>query len=178
MRHEHAGKGSEPFFDAGDVLRKARIEGGVLVDVGCATGHFSLAAAGRVEQVIAFDTHAPSIAILREHAPPNVRSFTHDATTRWPLEDTSVDACVLSNVLHGFVSNEEAGPVVGEVIRVLKVSGKLLIVEFKIDQEEPGPPRQVRLGKQQLVALLSPRATLRQSFQAGEHHDAFVFEKQ
>jgi SAM-dependent methyltransferase len=177
-RHEHAGKGSERFFAAADVLAEAGVAGGVLLDVGCATGHFSLAAAERVDQVIAFDIHEPSLAALRRQAPPNLRAYTHDANSPWPLEDGSIDTCVLSNVMHGFVINQEAEAVIGEIARVLKAGGRLLIVEFKADQDEPGPPPDVRLGKRQLIALLSPRFAWKRSFQAGDHHDAFVFERQ
>ena len=67
-RHEHHGRSSKGFLDAGKVLRYIGInDGDRFLDLGCGNGYFSIAASqlvGKDGIVYAFDVDEESIAQL------------------------------------------------------------------------------------------------------------------
>lgn len=69
-RHEHHGKSSKGFLDAGKVLRYIGIkEGDRFLDLGCGDGYFSIAASqavGKNGLVYDFDMDEEAIALLQK----------------------------------------------------------------------------------------------------------------
>jgi len=153
-RHVHYGMSSEDFLDAENIISTIHLEEGqTVLDIGCGEGRFSLAASsivGDCGQVVAVDKHKSSINILRriiaQENIGNVMAFTGDATERIPVNNNAVDVCLMVNVLHGFVLNEEIAAVMAEILRVLKRHGSLVIVDFKKIETAVGPPISERLS--------------------------------
>jgi len=153
-RHIHYGMSSDDFLDAENIISMIHLEEGqTVLDVGCGEGRFSLAASSIVGdrgQVVAIDKHKASINILRriiaQENIGNVVAFAGDATKRIPINNNAVDACLMVNVLHGFVLNEEVGDVMDEILRVLKRHGSLVIVDFKKIETSVGPALSERLS--------------------------------
>lgn len=97
-------------------------------DLGCGTGHLSLAVAPMVARVIAVDSSAAMIktgrARLAGHDSVEVRKGELEAL---PIEDAALDLAFLVLVLP-YVA--EPGRVVAEAARALKPGGRLLIVDL------------------------------------------------
>lgn len=117
------------------LLREGVTPGGMWADLGAGTGAFTLALAelvGPGGEVIAVDRDRGA---LRQLGPAlraggaAVRTLGADFTR--PIDLLSLDGIVMANSLH-FVSDK--APVLALVHRMLKPSGRLLLVEYDADK--------------------------------------------
>lgn len=100
----------------------------IVGDLGCGTGQLTAALAPFVRRVIAVDASAAMLqaAKKRLHGLDNVELRRGDLEAL-PLDDARLDAATLALVLHHLAEPERA---LGEVSRVLKPGGRLLIVDM------------------------------------------------
>lgn len=138
-------------------------ENTVLLDVGCGTGLYTLAAAGKIGAegtIYAVDLWREGIAVLsREIAHrrlANIRPLVADVSKKIPVADRSIDVCLVATVLHDLVQDGTAEGALQEIARVLKPQGLLAVVEFEKVDGPPGPPRAIRLSPAELDAVLDP----------------------
>ena len=109
--------------------------GGTWADLGAGTGAFTLALAelvGSDGEVIAVDRDRGALRQLERRVRPGgaaVRALAADFTRA--IELPPLDGIVMANSLH-FV--EEKTPVLALVHRMLKSSGRLLLVEYDADK--------------------------------------------
>lgn len=106
----------------------------VVADVGCGTGNAAELLAPYVREVIAVDQSGPMLEAARKRLAgvENVR-FMDGPIEALPLRDGSVDAAVCVLVLHHV---REAPEGLGELFRVLKPCGRVLIVDmYEHDRE-------------------------------------------
>jgi ubiquinone/menaquinone biosynthesis C-methylase UbiE len=158
-----AGKSSFDLIDAEALFRELPLgQGVVFLDLACGTGLYSLAAAqhiGATGKVVAFDLWPEGIAALNQEIEARrlkqVQTGIADATRHIPLEDDSVDICLLATVLHDFLSINAGKGVLREVCRVLKPGATLAVVEFKVMDGPPGPPKQIRIDPETVQNLLA-----------------------
>jgi ubiquinone/menaquinone biosynthesis C-methylase UbiE len=163
QRHEHSGMTSRGDFDPRSVLQMAGVKRGqTIIDAGCGDGHLSMAASeiiGREGFVHALDIHGPSIELLRrsieEKGYRNICPHMTDMTRGFELPDSSADMVLMSNVLHGLVHNGEDGPVIKEVVRVLRPGGVFVVIEFRKAETGFGPPLSIRIGPDDIAKLLA-----------------------
>lgn len=115
--------------------------GGTWADLGAGTGAFTLALAelvGSGGEVIAVDRDRGALRELEHALRPRgaaVRTLGGDFTK--PIDLPSLDGIVMANSLH-FVSDKV--PVLALVHRMLKSSGRLLLVEYDADKGNPWVP--------------------------------------
>src|SRR5436190_18360688 len=102
----------------------------VVGDLGCGAGHVSELLAPSVARVIAVDESGPMLSAARERLEKlhNVE-LRAGAVEDLPIENGELDVALLFLVTH-FVA--EPGSLLGEIQRVLKPGGKLLLVDFMI----------------------------------------------
>jgi ubiquinone/menaquinone biosynthesis C-methylase UbiE len=86
----------------------------------------------------------------------NIKSFVADAGRQIPVADQCVDICLMATVLHDFVEDHISKEVLQEIVRVIKSTGRLAIVEFKKIDGPPGPPRHIRLAPEAVEDMLLP----------------------
>lgn len=135
--------------------------GSVVADIGCGTGYFTFSlarAVGGEGLVLGVDISGELLNEARgrleqereQGAPDNVR-FLLSQENSLPLEQQRVDIIFMSTVLH-----ELSEPLVffQEVKRVLRNQGKVMIIEWKKESMEMGPPLQERLSVEQVASLL------------------------
>ncbi len=98
-------------------------------DLGCGTGHFALAAAPFVRQVIAVDGSPEMLDVARTRLAgvTNV-DLRNGSLESLPIDDGALDLGVLSVVL-GYAADPLL--VLQEAARVLKPGGRLLIVDLE-----------------------------------------------
>ena len=185
-KHEHHGRSSRGFLDAGKVLRYIGInEGDRFLDLGCGNGYFSIAASqavGKDGMVYAFDVDEESIAQLKSEIADrklaNIESSVVDITKKLPLADESISLAFMSNVLHGLVENDEADSTLKEIARVTAQNGRLAVVEFKKQDSPMGPPLSIRLTPEDVEALAQGYGFSKESAQeVGPYHYAIILRK-
>ena len=161
-RPRGAGKDSFSHADSAALFAALRLEpGGLLVDLACGPGSYSLEAARRFPalSVLALDLAADLVEGLRARAATeglaNLRADVADLAGRLPLGDDAADACLMAMIVHDLVADRAADAALREVRRVLKPGGRLAVVEFLKRQPPPGPPLDVRLAPAELDGLLA-----------------------
>jgi ubiquinone/menaquinone biosynthesis C-methylase UbiE len=183
--HHHAGKSSRFFMEAEPVLDLLGIsKGSTFLDAGCGDGFFTIAASsfvgaeGKIFAVDIFDEALDALrAELKDRKIGNVEVIKANLTKELPVEEGSVDFCLMANLLHGFVENREEEEVFRSLNRVLKKGGALAVVEFK-KVESHGPPLEVRLTPEEteaVVEMFDYKRRLKRD--VGEFHYAMRFIK-
>jgi ubiquinone/menaquinone biosynthesis C-methylase UbiE len=150
-------------MEAEPILRKIGLKSGeCFFDAGCGDGFFTIPAAkmvGSAGKIFAVDVWEEGIQGLNNklHSSGITNVFTSiaDLTLAVPIDDDGVDVCLLSNILHGFVANNEIEAVFSEIRRVLKAGGRLAVIEFK-KMESHGPPIEIRLTPFDVDRIISP----------------------
>lgn len=135
----------------------------VFMDVACGRGAYSLAASeiiGAEGHIYAFDLWQEGIDSLSNEISSkgikNISAQVVDVSKRLPLEDQSVDVCLLSTVLHDLVQDNTDEGTLKEIYRTLKAGGRLAVVEFKKIQGMPGPPMHIKMSAEEVEAHLNP----------------------
>ena len=165
MAHEHpvaAGKSSYDLIDSEKFWQFLAIPSGITaLDLACGAGRYTLPLAERVGprgKVIAVDLWADGIAQLRTEARRrqmnNVETHVADAGQALPLDDQSIDLCLMATVLHDFVQAGMAADALRELARVLKPQGVMVMVEFKKEPTPHGPPHPIRLSVEDLAVMV------------------------
>jgi len=199
QKHVHHGRSTKGILDPLRVIAAARLkQGDVLLDAGCGDGFISIAASGVVGEhgrIYALDVYEGSIEILKKEILKknikNIEPVVADITRRIPLPDSTIDVCILANVLHGFVENNETLSAMNEILRVLKPGGRLTVVEFKLPSYYKGltiknlirrmkvyfvgPPLNVRLTPERTEEILAQFGIVRgYDSDVGDYHYAFT----
>jgi len=185
-KHEHSGGGRTHFVNHKEILESAGIAlGETFLDLGCGRGDFSIAASELVwpeGRIYALDSSEESISKLKQNIAKkkitSINAIAADAVKTIPLPAESIDACLMSNVLHGFVANEEFDTVMDNIQKVMKEKGRLIIIEFKTGFSPFGPPQNLRLSIKDIETLfnLLHYAAVKK-FKVGLFHYGVVLQK-
>jgi ubiquinone/menaquinone biosynthesis C-methylase UbiE len=159
-----AGKSSFDLVDPQKVFAERNLQpDSVLLDVACGVGNYAIAAAefiGEHGMIHAVDLWAEGIETLRTRARElglsRIRAEVADVGRLLPLADASVDVALLATVLHDLAAAGTATIALGEVARVLKPGGRLVIIEFDKIESTPGPPVAIRLSPGEVEDLVVP----------------------
>jgi ubiquinone/menaquinone biosynthesis C-methylase UbiE len=181
-----AGKSSFGLIDTAKFFHELDLKKGItFLDVACGWGAYSLATSdivGKKGQVYAVDLWEEGIISLKKDAASkdiqNIASFVSDASQSIPIENDSVDVCLMATVLHDFVGDQVDRGVMKEIVRVLKPGGILAIVEYKKTDGPPGPPKPVRLSPQEVDNLVSAYSFKQKRFtEIGADHYLQIFKR-
>lgn len=159
-----AGKSSFDLIDFTTFIEALDLRGPiVLLDAACGAGNYAVEIARCLRGsgfVHAIDLWDEGIARLKLRAGSlgldNINAQVGDVSRRIPLDDASVDICLMATVLHDLVEDGTHAGALQEILRVLKPEGRLAVVEFKKMPGPPGPPERVRLSPEGVAALLAP----------------------
>jgi ubiquinone/menaquinone biosynthesis C-methylase UbiE len=159
-----AGKSSFDLIDAEKFFRELGLHQGTsFLDVASGSGAYSLAACdiiGPEGHVFAVDLWAEGIELLKKAAKEreldNITATVSDVGRHIPVEDRSIDVCLMATVLHDFVRDRIQQGVLDEIVRALKPDGALAVMEFKKIDGPPGPPVHVRLSPEDVADILAP----------------------
>ncbi len=133
------------------------------MDAACGAGAYSLAlAAERVEgrTIYAVDLWKEGIDSLtreiRARGITTVHPALADISRHIPLDDASVDLCLMATVFHDLVEDRTDRGALREIKRVLKKDALFYVIEFKKVDGPPGPPRSIRFSPHELEQALTP----------------------
>lgn len=140
-------------LDSASILDKLELRGEmVFADLGCGTGFFAIPAARRVKKVFALDIQPEMLDILKDNIKKekitNIEVILSGESSI-PLSDKSVDILFMVNVFHEL---EDKSALLREVKRVLKLNGRLMIIDWKKMEMDFGPPLQERLDETDVIA--------------------------
>jgi ubiquinone/menaquinone biosynthesis C-methylase UbiE len=132
-----------------EVLEHLAIAPGMHVaDIGAGTGFFALPIADRVTasgRVHAVDMQPEMLSLLEQKLPPGAPiDLVHGEADATGLPAATQDLIFFANVWHEIDDREAA---LAEAKRVLKLSGRIAIVDWRPDSASPpGPPSEHRLS--------------------------------
>ncbi|GEM_PF-73712 len=132
-------------------------DGDCFLDMGCGPGDYAIRASGIVGEsgaVYALDRWQDVIDDLAAKAASrglgNLKAIVSDITDPLPIKDECVDVCLISTVLHSLDLVDVGEILFGEIRRVLRHGGRLVIIECKKEEQNFGPPIDIRLSPEQL----------------------------
>jgi len=164
IRPTAAGKSSFDLIDVDKFFRELNLQKGItFLDVACGRGLYCLSAAeiiGKKGRVIGVDLWQEGIELLKaaanEKSAANITALVSDAGKQIPVDNNSIDVCLMATVLHDFVADKIDQHVLPEIVRVFKPGGVLAVMEFKKTDGPPGPPRHIRLSPGEVDDMLTP----------------------
>ncbi|MBI5562426.1 MAG: methyltransferase domain-containing protein [Deltaproteobacteria bacterium] len=137
------------------VLREAGLgDGHVFADVGCGPGFFTLPAANIVGpngRIYAIDTQPEMLDALKGRGLPACVTPVECGEDRIPLDDGIADLALAAYVLH---ETRDTVIFLKEVRRIIKKGGALLVIDWKKQQEEHGPPMEERITEAEAARLI------------------------
>ena len=143
-------------LDPGAFLDSIGVEAGsTAADLGAGPGFFTGPLAQRVGPggtVYAVDISPEMVRLLQDQALPGQVKVLLSGENRLPIPDGSVDLALLAFVLHEL---GEPAQFLTEAKRMLKPSGRLIVLEW-VPQEEPmGPPVHERIAEEESRRILA-----------------------
>ncbi len=128
----------------------------VLVDLGAGTGFFAVPFSRKMRggTVHACDLQQEMLDWLAEHLPDDARGSVHPVKMEEasvPLPDGIADLVYMINLHHEL---EDRRAVVLEARRLLKPGGTVLIADWKKGDTPVGPPQEIRVSEEEIVADL------------------------
>ncbi len=124
-------------------------EGDIIADIGCGIGYFSIPAGeivGDEGKVFALDISLEMLEELDKKIDSNSISNIKTIVTEennFKIDDMSVNFAFICNVLH---EAENTEVFLKEAKRILNEDGKLVVVEWKKEESDYGPPVNHRLS--------------------------------
>ncbi|MBC8235732.1 methyltransferase domain-containing protein [bacterium] len=159
-----AGRSSFGLIDTKKLFSELRLqENTIFLDVACGSGAYSIAASEYISEagrIYAVDLWKEGIDNLKREITTkqleNVYASVADVSKQIPIEDYSVDICLMAMVLHDLIQDNTAEGTLREVQRVLKPQGTLAIIEFKKIAGPHGPPIEIKISPKELEKRLQP----------------------
>jgi ubiquinone/menaquinone biosynthesis C-methylase UbiE len=173
-----AGKSSFSLIDSSKLFSEIGLtENITMLDLACGVGDYAMAASSYVGpsgKIVALDLWEDGIDTLKTEIQTrnigNISPHVADVSRHIPLADHSVDLCLMATVLHDLVQDKTDQGTLKEVERTLKLDGRLAVIEFKIEENPPGPPMKIRLSPKALETFLQPFKLLpAKTVDMGEH---------
>ncbi|MDP3899957.1 MAG: methyltransferase domain-containing protein [bacterium] len=178
--------GGNTLIDPQIIIKKANLRASMRVaDLGCgSSGHFVFAIApfvGKEGVIYGVDILKSSLAHIRHRAQhENLRQVK----TVWSnieifkatdIETASLDVALLINVLY---QSSKRVDMIREAIRLTKVGGKIVIIDWNNIATPFGPSIQERVNKENLLKVADRlRLNLVEEFKAGQYHFGIIFQK-
>jgi ubiquinone/menaquinone biosynthesis C-methylase UbiE len=160
FRHERAHKLDDPerlkWLPPDAVVRQIARPGARIVDVGAGTGYFALPLSRAVlpgGRVLAVDVRPEMLQLLRARIPAALPvALVEGEATRTTLEDAIADVVLLATVWHELDDHVAA---LAEMSRILTPVGRLAILDWRDDVEQPpGPPLEHRIPPAEVTRTL------------------------
>ena len=181
-----AGKSSFDLVDAGRVFHELDLKrGSTFLDMGCGRGEYDIPISriiGDEGLLYAVDLWEEGIATLVERCAAegvrNVEAIVADVGKRIPIEDDTVDVCLMATVLHDLVVTRDSEGALKEARRILKFQGSLTIIEYKKIDGPPGPPIHIRLAPEEVETMAVPHGFAKgQVVEVGPYHYLITFDR-
>lgn len=164
MKKQRRGISSFAMHDSDLVFRELKLKSGdCFLDAGCGAGDYTIRASkivGDSGVVYAMDKQKETIVSLIEEINSqglkNIKAAVSDIACPLPIEDKSIDVCLIATVLHISDVAKNMRTLFNEVHRVLKPEGRVAVIEIKKEETPFGPPIHMRLSEEDVANLIIP----------------------
>ncbi len=157
----------------------------IIADFGAGSGHYVIPMAklvGSSGKVYAIDVQKDLLMAIKSNAEENnflnveiVWSDLEASAEPSRLENNSVDAVLLSNILFQLENKETA---VKECFRILKNKGMAVVIDWSGSFGGLGPKKESVIKKEDCVKLFADNGfKIKKEIPAGENHYGLIFEK-
>lgn len=158
-----AGKSSFDLIDTKKTFEIIEVKpNSTFLDLACGIGKYSIKIAENIGEkglVYAIDLWKDGLDALNKEIDKenikNIKTILADISHKLPLEENSIDSCLMATIIHD-LSKSDQKFAVQEVSRLLTSGGILNIIEFKKIEKGPGPPMDIRMGDEEITALITP----------------------
>lgn len=170
----------EGFLDPVKILKEMRLRRNMTaVDFGCGSGGWVIPLAKELEEgrVIAVDILEEPLSSLKSRAKMekilNIETVLANAEKGTDIFENSADLVLMTNLLF---QCEDRKKVLEEGKKVLKSSGKLLVVDWNPDSSIG--PKEGRISQEDVKVLAEGVGLkIKKEFKAGSYHYGLIFEK-
>ncbi|TFG35812.1 MAG: class I SAM-dependent methyltransferase [Parcubacteria group bacterium] len=170
----------EGFLDPIKILKEMRLRRNMTaVDFGCGSGGWVIPLVKELEEgkVVAVDILEEPLSSLRSRAKMekilNIETVLANAEKGTDIFENSADLVLMTNLLF---QCEDRKKILEEGKRVLKSSGKILIVDWNPDS--PIGPTEGRISQEDVKILAEETGLkIKKEFKAGSYHYGLIFEK-
>lgn len=174
------------FIKVPEVIELLKVEEGMRVgDFGCgASGYFLIPISQKVGddgKVYALDIQKTVLKSLEglcvQKGLNNVEVVWSDIESYGSAKilESSLDKILLINVLFQTKNHKE---VFREILRLLKIGGNLVFVDWLAGNTLVGPPENLRVSKEKIMEIAhSLNLEIKKEFEPGPYHYGFLFEK-
>ena len=148
------------FLDPLKIVEKMNIQLGMkIAHFGCSNGYFTLPIAEKIGEngiIYALDILEQKINFLRDRAKffklSNIIFSKVNLEERGgsKLENDSIDWVVIINMLY---QNRDKSKIIGEAKRILKKTGRILIIEWNNSDDYIGPQNQSRISREEIIRI-------------------------
>lgn len=143
----------------------------VVADLGCGTGYFTVPLSYKVKKVYGIDVQKEMLTFLehkiQQQKIGNIETVL-SKENEIPLKNKSVDILLSVNTLHEFRHKKA---IIDEIRRVLKADGRAVILDFKKEISDSGPPLSHRISKEQAKRLFKEKGlTTLKTFELKLHY--------
>ncbi|OGF51721.1 hypothetical protein A3I27_04865 [Candidatus Giovannonibacteria bacterium RIFCSPLOWO2_02_FULL_43_11b] len=155
-----------------------------VADFGAGAGFYTISLAKRVGaagKVYALDIRKEALELIRSKSRElrllNIETLLTDLEAKdgSHLKTASIDMVIISNILFQAEGKKE---IAEEAFRILKASGRVVVIEWDEEKKVFGPPLSRRVNRQEAEDFfLKTGFTFEKEFNAGENHYGVIFKR-
>lgn len=165
------GKDRRDAIPAEAVVARTELARGVrVVDLGAGIGYFTFPMAELAAEVVSIDIEPKMLGVIAERMVErrvdNITLVRGDVT-KIPTADSSVDQILAAFIYHEVESQKQ---LIGECARILRVGGRLDIVDFQKRETSFGPPVSERKTPEHVIATAGKLFRLETRFETDEYY--------
>jgi ubiquinone/menaquinone biosynthesis C-methylase UbiE len=178
--------GASTFLDPEAIIKELGVGlGSIVADFGCGPGYFTIPMAkvvGNDGKVFALDVLPQALETTSSKA--RIEGLSNVVIKRVNLENVggskleneSVDWVVLKDMLF---QNSKKENVIAEIYRILKIKGRVLIIEWDKQSNMVGPEQELRISMDELKKMVEAYSLIiEREIAVGDFHYGLVVEKQ
>ncbi len=153
-----------------EIFGKLRLNWGVIAELGCGSGFYSKHLLRRATLLYCVDPNHEYLGILKKHIKSDKMRIHEESADATTIPDKSVDTVFLANSFHDMQNRRK---VVAEINRIIKSDGVIVVIDWKKERSEIGPPYNIRMSDADYSHYFSS-FKVRKKFEAGRHHFGIV----
>lgn len=149
----------------------------VVADIGCGSGYFTVPISRKVKKVYGIDVQKEMLDYLEQKIQKlkilNIETLL-SKENEIPIQTESIDLLLSVNTLHEFRDKDS---IIAEMRRIIKPKGEVAIIDFKKEDTGFGPPREIRISKEQANRLFAKHSLTVMKSHDLKYHYLKIFEK-
>ncbi|GIW49355.1 MAG: methyltransferase type 11 [Caloramator sp.] len=151
---------------------------GIFLDIGCGIGYFTIPAAKILTKgkAIGIDILDEMLELARERS-LGIENIEYKKCEEYsfPVGNSISDYVLLSNVLHEI---QDKSRYINEIKRVLKIGGRVFVIEWRKIETNYGPPANHRISQEEVIKWFEQKELkFVLEIDVSEHHYGLIFEK-